>query len=241
MSPEKDRKKTSRDLALKSKVLDACPDYLTDYELIELLLSAVLGEKSAKSTAKKLSEKFDDLNDIINITDNFNVKNKTDEKAYNTLILIRELLKRSLLEKVARKDLLASFDDLVNYLKFSMASLKIEQLRILFLNRRNFLIKDEILSEGTVSELPVFPRKILKRALFHEASSIIIVHNHPGGSSKPSKRDIKLTAKVVNACNSINIRVLDHIIITKGGYFSFKDTAIDLIEAHEEEAKYIDQ
>lgn len=206
--------------------------------MIELLLSAVLGEKSAKSTAKKLSEKFDDLSDIINITDDFSLKNKADKKVYNTFLLIRELLKRTLLEKVVHRDLLTSFDELVNYLKFSMASLKIEQLRILFLNRRNFLIKDEILSEGTVNELPVFPRKIIKRALFHEASSIIIVHNHPGGSSKPSERDIKLTDKVVYACNSVNIRVLDHIIITKTGYFSFKDTTLDGEKINEEE--YVD-
>ena len=200
-----------------------------------MLLSTVLGEKNTKQTAKKFSDKFDDLNEIINITENYNVKNKADKKAYYMFLLIRELLKRSLLEKVCHKDLLSNFEELVNYLKFSMGALKVEQLRILFLNRRNFLIKDEIVSEGTVNKLPVFPRKIIKRALFYEASSIIIVHNHPGGSSKPSERDIKITSQIVRACNSINIRVLDHIIITKGDYFSFKDTKVELEKANEEE------
>lgn len=239
MAKDKNPTKTLRYLALQSKILDTCPDFFTNYELIELLLSTVLGEKNARLTAKKLSNEFNDLNDIINITDNFNVRNKTDKKAYCTFLLIKELLKRSLLEKISHKNLLSSFERLVNYLKFSMGSLKIEQLRILFLNRRNFLIKDEILTEGTVNELPVFPRKIIKRALFYEASSIIIVHNHPGGSSKPSERDIKITSRIVNACNAVNIRVLDHIIITKDGYFSFKSNAVDL-EAIDKEEEYVD-
>ena len=107
-----------------------------------------------------------------------------------------------------------------------MSSLRIEQFRVLFLNRKNHLISDEILASGTVDQAHVYPREIIKKALYKEASSIILVHNHPGGDNKPSRADIELTKKIVDSCNTVGISVHDHIIIAANQYFSFKSNML---------------
>lgn len=235
MKKRKESIKALRYPDLASKALNSFPDFFTDVELIELLLYPVLNKKNVKLIANKLYLKFGDLNSLVNVTDDsFKIKNADDKKILSVLLVIKEMLKRTLIKKVANQNILTSFDGLVDYLKFTMMSVRIEQLRIIYLNKRNILITDEVLSMGTIDELPVFPREILKRALFHEASAIIIVHNHPSGSTKPSQKDIKITSRIVNACNSINIKVLDHVIISKGEYFSFKDNIVEWEKISEE-------
>ena len=107
-----------------------------------------------------------------------------------------------------------------------MGCLKIEQFRVLFLNKKNVLIADEIVATGTIDQTPVYPREIVKKSLFHEAGAIILVHNHPSGNIKPSKSDIDLTTQIINACNMINVTVHDHVIIGGGNYYSFKSNML---------------
>ena len=107
-----------------------------------------------------------------------------------------------------------------------MGCLKLEQFRVLFLNKKNMLLGDEVMVTGTIDQTPVYPREIVKKALFHEAGAIILVHNHPSGNSKPSNADIDLTAQIVNACNTINVSVHDHVIIGNGEYYSFKSNML---------------
>jgi DNA repair protein RadC len=229
MSQKKNTQKVSRYLALKAQTLGSAPNFFTDQELLELLLRSIIDGRDVKIVAEKLLIKFENFNNLINNADtDFNLKSNIDNKVNTFLLAIKELIKRVLVSKIVKQDILSSFKKLVDYLKFSMMSLKVEHLRILYLNKRNILIADEILAKGTVDELPFFPRELIKRALFHEAISVIIVHNHPSGSSKPSQKDIQITSKIVNACNSVNIKVLDHIIISKGEYFSFKDSVLEL-------------
>ena len=120
------------------------------------------------------------------------------------------------------QNVIGSWGALLEYLKFNMGNLQVEQFRVLFLNKKNCLMADEIMATGTIDQTPVYPREIIKRILVHEAGAIILVHNHPSGSAKPSSSDIELTAQIVNACRVVNVSVHDHVIIGRGEYYSFK-------------------
>jgi DNA repair protein RadC len=126
------------------------------------------------------------------------------------------------MNQVINTNVIGSWGTLLEYLKFNMGNLQIEQFRVLFLNKKNSLIADEIMATGTIDQTPVYPREIIKRILAHEAAAIILVHNHPSGSAKPSSSDIELTAQIVNACKAVNVSVHDHVIIGKSEYYSFK-------------------
>lgn len=117
---------------------------------------------------------------------------------------------------------LAKPSELVAYLKFQMGALKREQLRVLFLDSRNGLIADEVIAEGTVNAVPLYPREIVARALAHSATAIIIVHNHPSRDPTPSDCDIRATRRVIAACQTVDIAVHDHLIISKGGWSSMQ-------------------
>ena len=104
-----------------------------------------------------------------------------------------------------------------------MGNLKIEQFRVLFLNKKNILIADEIQTQGTIDQTAVYPREIIKRVMFHEASAIVLAHNHPSGDVSPSKLDIELTNAIIKACSALNIVMHDHVIISKNNFFSFRN------------------
>lgn len=125
-----------------------------------------------------------------------------------------------------RFSIISSWGTLLDYLKFNMSCLKLEQFRVLFLNKKNMLIADEVMATGTIDQTRVYPREIVKKSLFHEAGAIILVHNHPSGSTKPSNSDIDLTTQIVNACSTINVTVHDHVIIGSGDYYSFKSNML---------------
>ncbi len=150
----------------------------------------------------------------------------TDDNLYVNFVIIRELTNRMLKQKVINQNVISSWNVLIDYLKATMGSMKTEQFRILFLNKKNVLIADEILSQGTIDQATIYPREIIKRALFNEAGAIILVHNHPSGVSKPSNTDIELTHKIVETCANMNISVHDHVIITANEYFSFKSNML---------------
>ncbi|MFK7967873.1 MAG: RadC family protein [Rickettsiaceae bacterium] len=138
------------------------------------------------------------------------------------LKIIKELINRVLANQVLKQNVIGSWSALLEYLKFNMSNLRLEQFRVLFLNKKNILIADEIMATGTIDQTPVYPREIIKRILIHEAGAIILVHNHPSGNTKPSNSDIDLTTQIVNACKTVNVSVHDHVIIGKGEFYSFK-------------------
>jgi len=113
------------------------------------------------------------------------------------------------------RDLLSSWDQLVNYLQVACAHDETEQFRILFLDQKNYLIANEEQARGTVNHVPVYPREIAKRALELNASAIILVHNHPSGDTTPSPQDINMTQRIITACDALDIKVHDHIIVGK--------------------------
>lgn len=213
-------------LRLKQKLLRTT-EGLADYELLEVLLFSAIPRKDVKPLAKHLLIHFGNLSNLINADkEKLLLVEGMNENICCSLYLIRELIKRILKHKIVKQNVISSWDSLLDYLKSSMTSLKIEQFRILFLNKKNVLIAEEIIGIGTIDQAPVYPREIVKRALFHEAGAIILVHNHPSGSSKPSKADIELTSKIIETCNSVNINVHDHVIIAGNDYYSFKSNML---------------
>ncbi|WP_250311372.1 RadC family protein [Rickettsia endosymbiont of Oedothorax gibbosus] len=200
---------------------------LADYELLEMILFSVIPRKDVKPLAKELLTRFGSLADLIN-TDKeklLNIKG-TNDNLYINFVTMRELTNRMLKQKVINQNVISSWSILIDYLKATMGNMKTEQFRILFLNKKNVLIADEVLSQGTIDQATIYPREIIKRALFNEAGAIILVHNHPSGVSKPSNTDIKLTHKIVETCANVNISVHDHVIIAANEYFSFKSNML---------------
>ncbi|MDR0329847.1 MAG: DNA repair protein RadC [Rickettsia sp.] len=200
---------------------------LADYELLEMILFSVIPRKDVKPLAKELLTQFGSLANLINADKEklLNIKG-TNDNLYVNFVIMRELTNRMLKQKVINQNVISSWNVLIDYLKATMGSIKTEQFRILFLNKKNVLIADEVLSQGTIDQATIYPREIIKRALFNEAGAIILVHNHPSGVSKPSSTDIELTHKIVETCANMNISVHDHVIITANEYFSFKSNML---------------
>ena len=209
---------------IKDKFLkDRLAENFLDYEVLELALFYAIPRRDVKPLAKNLMEKFKKISELIN-ADKDKVLSVTgpNDSVYILLKLMREITKRSLKEEIAKKNVISSWTALINYLRFAMSFKNVEQLRVLFLNKSNELIADEVLSNGTIDQTLIYPREVVKKSLYYSASAIILVHNHPSGSSRPSKSDIEMTRSVIAVCKAVDIEVHDHIIICKSDFYSFK-------------------
>jgi DNA repair protein RadC len=144
--------------------------------------------------------------------------NGIKEGTLSVLKIIKAVSLRVVKDNAYNNQEFNNLDELAKYLKAAMGYLDKEQLRVLFLNNSNALIKDEILQEGTINQTQIYPREIVKRALELSASSIIMAHNHPSGDLMPSEADINITKKIKKVCETIDIHLLEHMIITKNGY-----------------------
>jgi DNA repair protein RadC len=212
---------------LKGKFLQNDPKSFDDYELLELALFQSVPRKDVKPLAKDLIAKFRNFNQLIHADiDKILSVNGATEPVYLQLRLMKEMLNRVFSERVKNQNVISSWSPLLEYLKFNMGCLKLEQFRVLFLNKKNVLIADEVMATGTIDQTPVYPREIVKKSLFHEAGALILVHNHPSGNPKPSNADIDLTAQIVNACKTVNVTVHDHVIIGNNEYYSFKSNML---------------
>ena len=139
------------------------------------------------------------------------------------LLATTEIVKRQLKEKITGKSLINSPDHVLEYLSLSMSNLKEEVFKVIYLNSSNVVLAVEDLFKGTVDQSAVYPREIIKRAFELNASGLIFVHNHPSGNLKPSQQDFSLNEKLVKACQAVDLRPLDHLIISPTGYISFKE------------------
>lgn len=132
------------------------------------------------------------------------------------------MFERSNKSELAKRAVISSWSQLVNYCRMSMAHEPREQFRVLFLDAKNQLIADEVMNEGTVDHAPVYPREVARRALELSAASIILVHNHPSGDPKPSAADLAVTREIIAAADAISVKVHDHLVIGRDGVASFK-------------------
>jgi DNA repair protein RadC len=263
---------------LRARLLEAGPQALPDYELLELLLFFSIDFKDTKPLAKELLARYGSLGGVLNaepaqlaefhdlhkespeidgylayrVSELYQRDREADNGALSDegsrwrvfeqvdanrweivrlwrrretgilLKVIGELLKRVLREEIRERPVIGSWTALLDYLQVALAHEPIEQFRVLFLDRKNILIRDELQQRGTVDHTPLYPREIVKRALELGASSIIMVHNHPSGDPTPSRADIEMTKQVVQAMSAVGLTVHDHVIVGKNRHTSFK-------------------
>lgn len=208
---------------LRERFLSGGPDVLPDYELLELILFMAIPRRDVKPLAKELILRFSNLAGVLNAP--VVELEKFDGLSENTITALKAIQvagHRMLKQEVMNRPILNSWARLMEYCQATMAHETKEHFRILFMNKKNELIADEIQQSGTVDHTPVYPREVIKRALELDATAIILCHNHPSGDPKPSQDDITMTKAIVDAAASMNIIVHDHIIVSKKGTSSFK-------------------
>jgi len=193
-----------------------------DYEVLELVLSYAIARKDTKPIAKELIARFKTINGVLN-ADSKELKSVPGISEHTTLLLklLKDITVLYLENSLHNKDLLSSAEVVFTYLKASLKGSTDEEFKTLFLNGKNQLLSVETLQTGTVNRSVVYPRKIVERALYHHAVGVIIAHNHPAGTLKPSKDDYAVTKSVKDALKTVEISLLDHIIIGGNDYFSF--------------------
>jgi DNA repair protein RadC len=208
---------------LKARFREAGPDTLQDYELLELILFQVIPRKDTKPLAKALLARFGSFSGVLSAPEAqlLEVDGVGEAVALHFKVL-QATAKRYAHDKIADSPLLDSWSAVVDYCRAAMAFEAIEQFRILFLDRKNHLIADEVQQQGTVDHTPVYPREVVKRALELSATAIIMVHNHPSGDPTPSRADIEMTKQVVEVAKPLGIAVHDHLIVGKSGHASLK-------------------
>ena len=199
------------------------PDALPDYEVLELLLASVIPRRDTKPLAKALIAEFKTFADVLAAPaaalQSFSGISPT-VAAY--LKVVEHAATRMARLQVLDRPVLTRWDQLIDYCTISMGRLPTEQFRLLYLDRKNVLIADELQSQGTVDHTPLYPREVVKRALDLNASAVIMVHNHPSGDPAPSRADIDVTRQVQTALAAVGITVHDHLIIGRKGHVSFK-------------------
>lgn len=209
---------------LRQRFLDQGADALADYELVEVLLFQAIPRRDVKPLAKALLARFGSLWGLVNapadtLADDF----KLSTASIAAIKMVGAAALRMARDDVLRRPVLASWEKLLDYCVGAMAHEEREQFRLLFLDRRNHLIKDEVQQRGTVDHTPVYPREVVKRALDLGASALILVHNHPSGDPSPSKADREMTKAIVQAASALGLVVHDHLIIGRGHRpYSFK-------------------
>lgn len=203
------------------------PDSLPDYELLELILFNAVPQRDTKPLAKELIDRFGSLAAVVNAEPARLLEQKgVSERIVAELRIAREVGLRLSQAKVLKKDVIGSWAALIDYCAASMAHNPVEQFRILFLDRKNVLIADEVQQKGTIDHTPVYPREIVKRALELNASAIILVHNHPSGDPTPSRADIDMTRQIVDTAKPLGIDIHDHLVIGKGRHASFRSLGL---------------
>jgi DNA repair protein RadC len=208
---------------LRARFREAGADAVTDYEMLELVLFRAVPRRDVKPLAKMLIEKFGSFAEVISapVARLAEVKGLGDA-AITELKVVQASASRLARGKVKQRVALSSWSTVLDYCRTAMAFADKEQFRILFLDKRNQLIADELQQVGTVDHTPVYPREVLKRALELSATAIILVHNHPSGDPTPSRADIQMTQSIVEVARPLGISVHDHIIVGKEGHASFK-------------------
>jgi DNA repair protein RadC len=212
---------------LREKFEKAGPGALHDHEVLELLLFRVIPRRDTKPLAKALLERFHDLAGVLGASaaQIASVRGAGRSVALE-LKVVHAALERAARVETQRRQLISSWSQLIQYCRIAMANAPREQLRVLFLDVKNQLIADEILSEGTIDHAPVYPREVARRALELGASAVILVHNHPSGDPKPSKADVDITRDVQAAAKAIGVKVHDHLVIGRNGQESLKSLGL---------------
>lgn len=212
---------------VKQKILDQGPVNLKDYELLEALLTYSIPRSDTKPLAKRLLEHFNSLQNLF-LADNTKLKQVKGigDSTICFFSIIHEITCRMAREEIMNQVVLNTPDKVINYCRLRMSGLSYEQFYVLFLNRKNKLILDEVVQSGTIDKAAIFPRELVKRAIDLGAGAMILVHNHPSGDPTPSKADIESTINIQKAAKLMEIFLYDHIIIGKNKHYSMRSNKI---------------
>jgi DNA repair protein RadC len=219
--PEKPHYEGHRD-RLRERLLKAGAEALQDYELLEVILFAAIPRRDVKPLAKDLLREFGCLWELLNAPVERLRAFGLSDNVVSLLRAVSAIGLRGSRECIMNKPLLNHWQRVVDYCRDAMEHETKEQFRLLFLDRRNHLIAEEVQQRGTIDHTPVYPREIVQRALEVGAGALVLAHNHPSGDVTPSQADIDMTRAIVSACEPLDITVHDHIIIGKGKVASFK-------------------
>ena len=208
---------------LRDRFLRAGREGLQDYELLELVLFRSIPQRDVKPLAKDLLQQFGSFAEVIGASFQrlTQIRGLGEQTALDLKIIEaagRELAKGA----IPKREILSSWTAVIEYCRASMAYSEVEIFRILFLDKRNGLIADEIQQSGTVDHTPVYPREVVRRALELNASALILVHNHPSGDPTPSQADIKMTREIADIAKPLGVILHDHIIVGRNGHASLK-------------------
>lgn len=209
---------------LRDRFRDAGPDALSDYELLEMVLFRALPRRDVKPLAKTLIAKFGSFAEVVHAPElRLKEVSGLGDSAITEIKLIAATASRVARGQInQQKTVLSSWSSVIEYCRAAMAFADKEQFRILFLDKRNQLIADELQQVGTIDHTPVYPREVVKRALELSATAIILVHNHPSGDPTPSTADVQMTKSIMSIASPLGISVHDHIIVGKNGHASLK-------------------
>lgn len=205
----------------------ATPSGLRDYELLELLLTFSVGRRDVKPVAKRLIERFGGLCGVLDAAPAELAAVEGAGPASAVLArLVRELATAALHERMKSKPFLSSPGAVADYARLRIAGLPHEAFMAIYLNVQNEVIGSEVVNEGTVDQVAVYPRRIIEGALARHAAGLILAHNHPSGYTDPSDEDKRLTELIRATARALDIRVLDHLVVGRGGYFSFAERGL---------------
>lgn len=208
---------------LRERFMRAGVEGVQDYELLELVLFRARARGDVKPLAKALLRRFGGFAEVLAAPVERLVEIEgVGEATAVELKIVHAAAVKLTQARVLKRPVISSWNELLAYCRAAMADQKVEQFRVLFLDRKNILIADEVQQRGTVDHTPVYPREVVKRALELSASAIILVHNHPSGDPTPSRADIDMTNKIVNAGQALGVAVHDHLVIGKDRETSFK-------------------
>jgi DNA repair protein RadC len=208
---------------LRDRFRNGGPDALPDYELLELVLFRALPRRDTKGLAKLLIERFGSFAEVINAPEpRLKEVSGVGEAVITELKLVRAAALRLMRTQILKRPALSTWKQVLEYLRAAQSYEHREQFRVLFLDKKNQLIADEVLQQGTIDHTPVYVREVVKRALELSSSAIVLVHNHPSGDPTPSRPDIEMTKQIIAAAAALGVTVHDHIIVGREGHASLK-------------------
>lgn len=212
---------------LRDRFIKGGADALADYELLELILFLAIPRRDVKPLAKELIKRFGTLAAVFAAPiEQLAAHKGLTETSASALKTVAAAATHMVRADVMNRPILSSWQRLLDYVYAAMANATREELRLLFLNKKNELIADEVQQTGTVDHTPAYPREIMKRALELGATALVMVHNHPSGDPRPSKDDIDLTARVIAAATPFGITIHDHLIVARKSVFSMRNEGL---------------
>lgn len=208
---------------LRKRLMTGGEDALADHEVIEYLLMVARPRIDTKPIARSLIQRFGTLAGVLNADPQALALHPNMGETSAAALRIVSLAARRLARTVVREQpVLSNWQALLDYLHIDMAHLNVERVRVLYLNTQNMLILDHLVGDGTLDESPIYTREVIRKGLDVGAAAMILVHNHPSGSPKPSRADIQVTQRIMEAARLMGMNVHDHIVIGREGYTSLK-------------------